>query len=188
MERVVGKLIRNKIVDTIGLVSLVTGRACGVLYLVAIGLSIYEIALRYVFNAPTVWTNETIMALCATVWLLSVGAVTSQRRHITVTALELLLGARVWARLEKLANVLSMVAAAGLLVACWQPMLSVLASVQTSGSSFNPPTPTYYKTLIVIAAALYFVQLLANFVGDGRAPHGSTASDATDPPATEPYS
>lgn len=143
-------------------VSVFLGRVCGMFYLTAIALSLYEVCMRYVFDAPTVWTSETIMALVATAWLLSVGAVTEQRRHITVTTMELVLGARVWRRLTRVAIVLSMVGVAGLIVMLWGPMLKVWQSMQTTGSAFDPPTPTYIKTLFPIAALLYLAQLLAN--------------------------
>lgn len=174
--------MRTTLVEAVGRASVFIGQAAGILYLVAIGLSVYEITLRYLFNAPSVWTNETIMTLCASVWLLSVGAVTQQHRHITVTAMELVVGRRAWRRMAKLATLLSALAAVGLLYAAWDPMVAVLNSMQTSGSSFNPPTPTYNKTLIVVASGLYLVQLLANLFAPDDLSHDHGASDDPVPP------
>lgn len=145
-----------------GKVSVFVGRCCGVFYLAAVALSLCEVFFRYALDAPTVWAAESVTALCASAWLLSGAAVARQRRHIVVTAMELLVGKNSWRRLAKLSILLSMLAVAGLLAAGWEPMLASLNAVQRSGSAFNPPTPTYFKTLLVAACALYFLQLAAN--------------------------
>lgn len=164
-------------VHKMGRVSIFLGLACGVFYLAAIALSVYEVFMRYALGAPTSWTSETIMMLVATAWLMCVGAVTQQRRHITVTTMELLVGEVLWRRLTKIAIALSMVAVLGLTIMLWEPMTKVLASMQTTGSAFDPPSPTYIKTLFVVAACLYFLQLLANLLTpsedlDGRSEIG----------------
>ena len=151
-------------VEGVGKISVFLGKVCGVFYLAAIGLSIFEVFMRYAFNAPTSWTSETIMTLVATAWLLCVGAVTQQRRHITVTTMELLLGEALWNKLTKIAIVISMVSVSGMTIMLWGPMLKVLKNPQTTGSAFDPPSPTYIKTLFVVAAILYLVQLFANLL------------------------
>ncbi len=149
-------------VEGVGKLSVFLGKACGVFYLAAIALSGFEVFLRYAFNAPTSWTSETIMMIVATAWLLCVGAVTQQRRHITVTTMELVLGQKLWNRLEKVAIVISMIGVAGLTIMLWGPMAKVLKAPQTTGSAFDPPSPTYIKTMLVVAACLYLLQLTAN--------------------------
>ena len=154
----------QRFVESVGKLSVFLGRVCGIFYIAAIGLSIFEVFMRYAFNAPTSWTSETIMMLVATAWLLCVGAVTQQRRHITVTTMELLLGERLWNRLAKVAILLSMVAVTGLIIMLWGPMVKILENPQTTGSAFDPPSPTYIKTMFVVAAALYLLQLFANLL------------------------
>ncbi|MEM8951327.1 MAG: TRAP transporter small permease subunit [Pseudomonadota bacterium] len=151
-------------VDVMGKISVFLGKACGPFYLAAIALSVYEVFTRYALGAPTSWTSETIMMLVATAWLLCVGAVTQQRRHITVTTMELLIGEAAWNRMKKIAIAISMVGVAGLVIMLWDPMVKVLQAPQTSGSAFDPPSPTYIKTMFVIAAIIYFLQLLANLL------------------------
>lgn len=151
-------------VQGVGKISVFFGRACGVFYLAAISLSIYEVFMRYVLNAPTSWTSETIMMLVATAWLFCVGAVTQQRRHITVTTMELLVGEQLWRKMKKIAIAISIVGVTGLIVMLWGPMAKVLHAPQTTGSAFDPPSPTYVKTAFFAAACLYFLQLLANLL------------------------
>lgn len=151
-------------VQSVDRLSVFLGKACGIFYLAAISLSIYEVFMRYVMNAPTSWTSETIMMLVATAWLFCVGAVTQQHRHITVTTMELLVGEELWRKMKKIAIAISMVGVAGLIVMLWGPMVKVLNAPQTTGSAFDPPSPTYVKTAFFVAACLYFLQLLANLL------------------------
>lgn len=152
----------NYFVTSVGKLSVFVGKACGMFYLAAIALSVYEVFMRYAMDAPTSWTSETIMALVATAWLFCVGAVTQQRRHITVTTMELVVGEKVWARMKKIAIIFSLLGVTGLIIMLWGPMTKILKAPQTTGSAFDPPTPTYIKTAFVVAACLYFLQLLAN--------------------------
>ncbi len=152
----------DRFVESVSKLSVFLGKACGVFYLAAIGLSVFEVIMRYAFNAPTSWTSETIMMIVATAWLLCVGAVTQQRRHITVTTMEILLGEMLWNRLSKIAILISMVGVTGLSIMLWGPMVKILENPQTTGSAFDPPSPTYIKTMFVVAALLYLLQLLAN--------------------------
>ena len=159
-----------KFVDYIGRLSVFLGQACGVFYVAAIALSVYEVFLRYALGAPTSWTSETIMALVATAWLFCVGAVTQQRRHITVTTMELLVGPVVWARMKRLAILISIFAVLGMVIMLWGPMVKVLKAPQTTGSAFDPHVPTYIKTAFVAAGILYLLQLVANLFAPAPGP------------------
>ena len=152
------------ILESMGRISVFLGKACGVFYAAAIGLSVFEVFMRYVLDSPTSWTSETIMTLVATAWLMCVGAVTQQRRHITVTTMELLVGEATWIYMKKIAILISMIGVTGLVIMLWGPMIKILTAPQTSGSAFDPPTPTYIKTAFVVAGCLYFLQLLANLL------------------------
>lgn len=149
-------------IEHVGKLSVFLGKACGAFYIAAIALSVYEVFMRYALGSPTSWTSETIMVLVATAWLFCVGAVTQQRRHITVTTMELLVGVVVWNRMKKIAILISLIGVAGLIIMLWGPMAKILKAPQSTGSAFDPYTPTYIKTAFVAAACLYFLQLLAN--------------------------
>lgn len=154
----------NSFINATERLSVFLGKACGVFYLAAILLSVYEVFMRYALGAPTSWTSETIMALVATAWLFCVGAITQQRRHITVTTMELLVGPVIWQKMKKVAIALSIVAVAGLIIMLWGPMTKVIAHPQTTGSAFDPPVPTYIKVAFFAAACLYLLQLIANLL------------------------
>ena len=151
-------------VEIMGRASVFLGKMCGMFYLAVIFFSVYEVVMRYAFAAPTSWTFETIMALVTTAWLCCVGAITQQRRHITVTTMELVVGPVVWKRMKKFAILLSLIGVAGLVIMLWGPAVKVLKAPLSTGSAFDPLVPTYIKTAFVAAGVLYFLQLLASLV------------------------
>ena len=173
--------MRKAYIEAAGRLSVFFGKACGVFYLAAIALSVWEVFTRYVLDSPSVWTTEGVMAMCATAWLLSAGAVTQQHRHITVTVMEMVVGQRTWNRMCRVAIVFSLLAVAGLIWACWQPMVHATANIERSGSAFNPPLPSYLKVMIVVALSVYALQLVANLLHreDPMHDHGTSHMDLT---------
>jgi len=140
------------------------GLAAAQLYLLCALITTYEVVMRYVFHAPTQWAFEVVMVLCATAWLLSVGYVTRHRRHIGITVLYVLAPPRVRWVLDLLINLVALAAVAILMYAAWEPAMRAIGSIQRTGSAFNSPEPTILKTMLVIGAALYLLQLIANLV------------------------
>ena len=145
-------------------VSVFIGYACAVLLMLCIGLSVFEVFMRYALNRPTPWTFETVMVLCATAWVMSSGYVTQRRRHIAITTLELFVSAKVWRVFELIASLVAVFALAVLIWASWDPAHMAWVTMEKSGSAFNPPSPVYLKTALIAGASLYLLQLLANII------------------------
>ena len=156
--------MRASFCNMVGRLSVLLGKACGIFYLTAIGLSVYEVFTRYLLGQPTVWTTEAVMACCATAWMLSAAAITQQNRHITVTSLELLVGRSFWLVLRRIALAFSLAAVAGLTWAMWGPAVRSLEKLERSGSAFNPPLPSYLKVLLVFACVVFALQLIAKLI------------------------
>ncbi len=156
--------VLDKLVVVVGRISIFIGYACAVLLLACVFISATEVVLRYAFNRPTVWSFEIVMGLCATVWVLSVGYVTQQQRHIAITMLELLISKRAWNILVLAQMFVAVFAISMLLWALYNPVVSALTYIERSGSAFNPPLPAYLKTMLYISGVLYLLQLLANII------------------------
>jgi TRAP-type C4-dicarboxylate transport system permease small subunit len=131
------------------------------LYLAAVVITAYEVVMRYLFDAPTVWAFELTILLCAICYLLSGGFVTAQRKHIAITSVYDLMPARIRWWLDLLA-LLTGILAMGLLVwAAWRPAVLAVTIVERTGSAWNSPSPAIIKPLIAIGAGLIVLQLLA---------------------------
>lgn len=144
--------------------SILLGQACMVFYYACIIISVIEVFRRYVLNMPSEWAFETVMALCASAWILSAGYVTQQRRHIAITVLEMVVQKKTWRGLILVQLILAVLAVIGLAVSMYEPALDSIAIMETSGSAFDTAAPPYLKTLLLVGSILYVMQLLANIV------------------------
>ena len=57
------------------------------LFLVALAITVYEVAMRYAFNAPTTWVTALSTCLCAICFALGGAPVMARDEHIRVTPL-----------------------------------------------------------------------------------------------------
>ena len=139
-----------------------SGLAVSQLYLVAAFCTIYEVISRYVFNAPTQWAFEVVMVLCATAWMLSAGYITLHKRHIAINVLYLMAGDKGKWRLDLFAYIVGAIA---LWLLADDAIVRALESIRMSekmGSAWNSPQPLVLKTVLVVGAIMYLVQLLVN--------------------------
>ncbi len=157
-------------------VSIFVGQACSVLFFACIAISALEVVLRYGFDAPTLWSTELAMTLCASAWVLSVGYVTERNRHISITMLELVVGARVWRVFRLIQMIIATGAITVLSMALYHPAAKVLARTQYSGTGMNSMQPTYLKILLFVGCIFYVLQLLANIVRWVQHTEGEAAS------------
>jgi len=144
--------------------SVFVGHACSGFFFVCIAVSAAEVVLRYGFNAPTLWSTELAMTLCASAWVLSVGYVTQRNRHISITMLELIVGERVWRTFRLIQMMIAAGALFVLTLALYHPAAKVLSRTEYSGTAMNSPQPTYLKILLFVGCIFYILQLLANIV------------------------
>lgn len=134
------------------------------LYLICAAITVYEVAARYFFNAPTQWAFEVVMVVCASAWALSGAYVTMRRSHIAITVLyEHVTGRWKW-WLDLFILLISHAAMFTFAYALWDPMVHAINGLERSGTSFNSPEPLILKTLLFVGAALYCVQLVVNLI------------------------
>lgn len=141
-----------------------TGRAVGQLYLILATITVYEVVMRYLFNAPTMWAFELVMILCGAAWMLSVGYITQQKGHIGITILYVLAPKRTQWFMDLFSYVMSFLAIGILGYASWPLMRDALVMGELSGTAFNSPEPIVAKTMLFLGCLIYFVQLLANLI------------------------
>jgi TRAP-type C4-dicarboxylate transport system permease small subunit len=150
--------------DVLDSVSVFVGQACSVLFFACVAISALEVVLRYGFDAPTLWSTELVMTLCASAWVLSVGYVTERHRHISITMLELVVGERVWRVFRLLQMIVATGAVLVLSMALYHPAATVLKRTEHSGTALNSMQPTILKVLLLVGCIFYILQLLANIV------------------------
>lgn len=134
------------------------------LYMICAAVTVYEVAMRYFFNAPTQWAFEVVMVVCASAWALSGSYVTMRRSHIAITVLyEHVHGRAKW-WLDLFILLISHAAMFTFAYALWDPMVHAIRGLERSGTSFNSPEPLILKTLLFVGAVLYSLQLVVNLI------------------------
>jgi TRAP-type C4-dicarboxylate transport system permease small subunit len=155
---------------------LAAGNGASWLYLVVVAITAYEVAMRYLLNAPTLWVHEVSVALAATCFVIGGPYVLQSRNHIAITFVydHMPPAARNWAR-----------AAGSLLTLLFCGFLSWATIVQAglalrvmekTGTALNWPIPVYLKTLFAACALVMTVQSLLHLIRDVIAlrDHGGT--------------
>lgn len=110
-------------------------------------LYLYEVAARYLFNAPTTWTGEAVQYCLALVIFLALPEATRQRAHISVDILPEALpaGARRW-----LVGLTALAAAAACLCAAWivtgQAQVQAARGLMTNAAH---PIPRWWITAVM---------------------------------------
>lgn len=144
------------------------GSAVSWLYLVVVAITAYEVGMRYLINAPTLWVHELSVALAATCFVLGGPYVHQNRGHIAISFLyeRMSPGRKRWARFA--GSVLALLFCAALTWAAGVQSLLALRVMESTGTALNWPIPVYLKTLFALGAALMALQSILHVVRDLR--------------------
>lgn len=139
-----------------------SGLAVAQFYILCAGVTLFEVTMRYVFDAPTQWAFEVAMTLCACAWMLSAGFVTLKNRHIGITVFYIMAKKPVQWWLDFIAMSVGVLALFLLVADGLHHALQSIDGVERAGSAFNSPQPMILKTVLVVGALMYLMQLLVN--------------------------
>lgn len=141
------------------------GRWASYLVLLMFVLLLLEVFLRYLFNAPTVWTNEFTQMLFGVYALLSGGHLMAHKGHVNVDILHSKLPPRWRAGVDIFTSVLFFIFLAALLYFGSSMAYESIERLETSQSAWNPPIWPV-KAAIPIGTALLLLQGLAKLIND----------------------
>lgn len=133
------------------------------LLIVVLGLVVFQVVSRYVFNTPFVWSEE--LARFALLWLtfVAAGLVMARRLHVTVSVGDRLLGHRGRVAVEAFAAVVVLVVCVVLVLAA--PQFLSTAS-RTSSPAAGVPLGWVYGSAVVgfVLMGIHSVALLTTAV------------------------
>ena len=156
-------------------------RLAMILPAVIVAIMFYEVILRYVFAAPTLWVNEMSLWLGGMIYLLAGLYAMQQRSHIRIFILYDVVPRNV----RKLFDVLSV----GLLLffvflVIWGGTGEAYAKFmrwERFGTAFDPPIPATMKPLVLITLLVVAVQAISNLYYDWhKDPEAPDALDEVD--------
>ena len=156
-----------KILSSIDAISTWAGKIAGLLFLVVPLIILYEVILRYGFNAPTRWVYESTLHLCAVVYLIGGAYTLYAKGHIIIDIFYEGFSPRVRAVFDLITSPLFFLFCGVLLWEGTQEAWKSLLIGETSGSPWNPPVYTM-RVAIAVGAFLIILQGIAKFIRDFR--------------------
>lgn len=143
----------------------VIGRLVAYLVLAMFVLILLEVFLRYLFNSPTVWTNEFTQLLFGVYAVLSGGYLLAHKGHVNVDLLYSALGSRAQAFIDIVTSVLFFVFTFALVYFAIDMATESFERQETSYSAWNPPIWPV-KACIAIGAILLMLQGVVKLLQD----------------------
>ena len=162
-------------------VSLFLGRVTMLLVVVLVSVMFYEVLVRYVFEAPTLWANELSLWMAGFIFLLSGLYAMQQRSHIRIYLLYDTFPR--W--LQNLSDVVStgliLVFAGAMIWGGWGEAKAKFLRWETFGTAFDPPIPGTLKPMILLIIVLVAIQAVVNLIADwNKAPEHHGIVDETE--------
>jgi TRAP-type mannitol/chloroaromatic compound transport system permease small subunit len=143
-----------------------TGRVVGHLLILMMFFMTFEVVMRYLFNSPTLWVNETNQYLSVVLISLGAGYVLQNKGHVNVDVFYSRFGERTRAVLDLLTSPIFFIF---VIVVVWQTIDGAAESWQYREHSPVAEIPTYPVRMIMVAGAfLILLQGIAKFGRDFR--------------------
>lgn len=155
------------------------GRLAALLILPGIGFTLYEVVMRYFFNAPTIWVNETVQILFGFYFLLGGAYTLLHGGHVRVDLVVHMLSPRAVRRVNVFGLIVSIFY---LLALLWFSGLQAVDSIAYLEKAESAWAPYIYPVISAapVAAALMILQAISLIVREVSGTAG-TASDHAEP-------
>lgn len=157
----------KKLLGIVDSISLWNARIFQWLCVVLIVLLSYEVLMRYVFNAPTIWVMQTSMMVGGTLIVLGWSYVHQQQGHVRVDVIYGRLSKRWQSIVNTAGAVVFFFPFVGFLLyrAVIQAAYSLRMGERMSETAWYPPVFPM-RLVVVIGLALFLLQGIAQFVRD----------------------
>ena len=148
-------------------IALFVGRVTMLLIVSMTAVMLYEVFLRYVFEAPTLWANELTLWIAGFVFLFSGVYAMQQRCHIRIFLLYDAVP-RWMQHTFDVISVLMLVTFACFLIfgSFYQVFVVKFYKWEMFGTAFDPPIPATVQPMILIVISLIAVQAVINLISD----------------------
>ncbi|MDC0661162.1 TRAP transporter small permease subunit [Marinobacter sp. SS21] len=141
------------------------GRGIALLVFAMFLFLLLEVGFRYLFNSPTVWTNELTQLVFGFYAVMSGGYILAHRAHVNVDLLHTHLPPRGRALVDILTSSMFFIFTLALLYFGVEMARESINSMETSYSAWNPPIWPV-KLAIPVATVLLILQGLVKLLQD----------------------
>ncbi len=150
------------IIHSIEQLSIWVGRAFGWCILILTLSVAYEVFVRYVLNAPTVWVFDMMVQMYGALFLMAGPYALAQDTHVRADVFTRFLSARWQARIDFVLYIVFFFP--GMVALVWYGWEIAMDSWRYKEVSWNSPARIqiyYFKTLIPLAGGLFIIQGVA---------------------------
>lgn len=162
-------------------VAVFIGRVTMMLIVVLVTVMLYEVFVRYVLEAPTLWANELSLWLAGYLFLGAGLYAMQQRSHIRIFLLYDVCPRWLQRVFDTISTVLIVVFAFALVYGGYGEALDKMWRWETFGTAFDPPIPATIKPTVLVIVSLVAIQAVINLISDWNAePVIHTAADDID--------
>jgi TRAP-type mannitol/chloroaromatic compound transport system permease small subunit len=161
--------------------SVFIGRVTMMLIVCLTCVMLYEVIVRYVFEAPTLWANELSLWLAGFVFLCAGLYAMQQRSHIRIFLLYDICPRWLQRTFDCISTTLIVAFAFFLIYGGYGEAFDKFGRWETFGTAFDPPIPATLKPMVLFIVAMVAIQAVINLVSDWNAePVIHTAADDID--------
>ncbi len=167
--------------SSIDQIAMFIGRVTMLLIALLVGVMMYEVVLRYVFERPTLWANELSLWMAGFVFILAGFYAMQQRSHIRIFLLYDMMPRGFQKACDTVSTFLILLFAFFLVYGGYGEAKAKLLRWETFGTVFDPPIPATLKPLVLLVVCLVAAQALLNLINDwNKEPEIHTAADDID--------
>ncbi|MCY4179603.1 MAG: TRAP transporter small permease subunit [Litoreibacter sp.] len=147
-------------------VAVFIGRVTMMLVVVLCCVMLYEVFVRYVLNAGTLWANELSLWLAGFIFLCAGLYAMQQRSHIRIFLIYDMMPRWLQHVCDVVSTALIVTFAFFLVYGGYGEALQKFGRWELYGSAFNPPLPATIKITILIVISLVAIQSVINLISD----------------------
>ena len=148
-------------------IALFVGRITMILIISMTAIMLYEVFLRYVFEAPTLWANELTLWIAGYVFLFSGLYAMQQRCHIRIFLLYDVVPRWLQHAFDLISVILLWIFAFFLVYGSYkQVFITKFYKWEMFGTAFDPPIPATVQPMVLIVVTLIATQAAINLVSD----------------------
>lgn len=149
------------------------GQFFAALFIVSMGILIFEVVMRYVFDSPTIWVHETTIFLCAICFVFGGLHSVSRDGHIRVVLLYDYVSEGLRRKLNIAIYTICGMATGMFSYALWPTTVKSFWAptgefrIITSGSAWNPTYPSLLRAflfVVLIAMTIQFAIFVINLL------------------------
>ncbi|MEM1076453.1 MAG: TRAP transporter small permease [Pseudomonadota bacterium] len=156
------------------------GRVTMMLVVLLTSVMLYEVILRYVFEAPTLWANELSLWLAGFVFLCAGLYAMQQRSHIRIVLLYDVVPRPVQRLFDILSTICIVMFAFFLVYGGYGEAFDKFYRWETFGTAFDPPIPATLKPMVLVIVSLVALQAVVNLISDWNKEHVVHGPDEPD--------